>query len=172
MSAPPPYSPSYQPPTNQHGNYPAPPYHQQQNQYPPPMDGNAAAVVSYPPNMVQYAPPVQHYPQQTFGVGGTYVHQPYMQNTTTVITSQPAMVQAVHMMFQEYPVALTCPSCQAQVVTAVDYQVGTFAWLLCLGMSFLGLLICMFIPFCMDSCKDAVHHCPNCNNRLGVYRRM
>ena len=36
-------------------------------------------------------------------------------------------------------------------------------------LSFLG---CCLIPFCIDSCKDAVHTCPCCGQVVGRYQRL
>lgn len=146
MAAPPPYNEKEQYPP---GEY-RPPQPPPQGQYPPPQQGG------YPP------------PQQ----GGYLPVQQSATTNTTIITTQPAMVSAVPIVFHEFPVSMTCPSCRAQIVTAVHYDVGTMAWLLCLVMCFFGFWLCMFIPFCVDGCKDAIHHCPNCSVQLGVYRRM
>lgn len=158
---PPPYAEKDQYPPGQQQPYPPPgqpaqPGYQQQGGYPP-------AQGQYPPAQGQYRPPQQ---------GGYPLPQQGVHNTATVITTQPAMVAAVPMIFHEFPVSMCCPSCRAQIVTAVHYDVGTFAWVLCLIMFVTGFWICMFIPFCVDSCKDAIHNCPNCSVQLGVYRRM
>ena len=103
-----------------------------QYQYPPQQPG------PYPPQQ-PYQQPGGYLPQQ-----GGYPQPPPPQpgyisnNTTTVVTTQPAMVAAVPMIFHEFPVSMQCPSCQAQIVTAVHYDVGTFAWVLCLIMFVTG----------------------------------
>jgi len=196
MSAPPPYSsatsaPQYPPPEGQYpppgGQYPPPaaPYPPPGAQYPPPQQGGyqQGNEKSGPPyQQQQYAPPGGQYPPQQGGYpqGNEKSGLPYQQQQgyppppthTTVVMNQPALVTAAPVSFHEFPVALTCPSCRAQVVSAVHYDAGSFAWLLCIVMFCFGFWICCFIPFCVDSCKDAVHHCPNCSVTLGTYRRM
>ena len=120
MAAPPPYSenPQYLP----QGPYPP------QQPYPPPQDNNQPPQVPYPPQQ-----PYQSYQQPP-------LQQPNIvsNNTTTVVTTQPAMVAAVPMIFHEFPVSMQCPSCGAQIVTAVHYDIGTLAWVLCLIMCLFG----------------------------------
>jgi len=152
----PPAQPGY-PPAAQPGYPPA------QQGYPPAQPGYPPAQPGYPPAQPGYPPAQPGYQAANPG---------YTTNTTTIITAQPAVVTTRAVAFYEHPVSMVCPSCQAQVVSSVQYDVGTFAWLLCLLMAFFGFWICCFIPFCVDSCKDAIHNCPNCHVQLGVYRRM
>ncbi|CAJ1054070.1 lipopolysaccharide-induced tumor necrosis factor-alpha factor homolog isoform X1 [Xyrichtys novacula] len=71
-----------------------------------------------------------------------------------------------------YPALTTCPSCQTQVTTQVTYQVGTFAWLMCLVFVLCGLLFgCCLIPFFVNRFKDAFHTCPRCRRVLHVHKR-
>jgi len=131
---------------------PAPGYGQQP---PPPGYGQPA------PGYVQGPPP------QGYGM------QQQSANNTTVVMAHggpPVLVQGV--MFDQRPVAMTCPHCQAQISTSVSYRVGLLAWLVCLGLAFFGLWLCSFIPFCIPDCKDVVHHCPNCQRMVGEKKRM
>ena len=95
----------------------------------------------------QYPPQQPYPPQQQYQAGGYPPPQDQYQpqqpnlisnNTTTVVTTQPAIVAAVPMIFHEFPVSMQCPSCNAQIVTAVYYDVGTLAWVLCLIMCLFG----------------------------------
>ncbi|RNA07282.1 lipopolysaccharide-induced tumor necrosis factor-alpha factor [Brachionus plicatilis] len=79
---------------------------------------------------------------------------------------QPVLNQAL--MLGKDPAHVTCPTCKAQVITRVNYKSGGGTWLICIGLCFIGCdLGCQFIPFCVDSCKDSHHYCPNCNAFLG-----
>ncbi|CAN2390958.1 Possible membrane-associated motif in LPS-induced tumor necrosis factor alpha factor (LITAF) [Pristimantis euphronides] len=75
--------------------------------------------------------------------------------------------------FADTPVSCTCPSCRQNVISRIVYNTGLLAWLifgiLCLLGCWLG---CCLIPFCVDSCKDVDHFCPNCNHHLAKYKRL
>ncbi|KAM4716429.1 uncharacterized protein FYW61_016758 [Anableps anableps] len=32
--------------------------------------------------------------------------------------------------------------------------------------------LCSCLPFCINSCKDVEHRCPNCHNIIYIYKRM
>jgi lipopolysaccharide-induced tumor necrosis factor-alpha factor len=88
----------------------------------------------------------------------------------TVIINHAAVLVAP---FGFVPMRTTCPHCHSEITTAVEYEVGNYAWMICgiitligLFLAFCVLLGCCFIPFCMESCKDAVHICPNCRQTL------
>lgn len=107
---------------------------------PPPYDANA--------NMI---PPHHHQPHQQ--QHATYVH--------TIVTAPQVGPD---------PASITCPSCQKHIVTRLDYETSTkthiFAGLLCLFICW----PCFWIPYVIDSCKNANHYCPNCGAYIGTYR--
>lgn len=149
-----PYPPAqggYPPPAG----YGAPPpqggYPPQQG-YPPPQGG-------YPPPQAGYAPPPGGYPQ-----GSAATHN-------TVVVTQPAMT--VVQTFHESPVRTQCPHCRADIVTATQYEAGTFSWLICVILCLVGCQLgCCLIPFCMDGCQDVIHSCPNCRQQISRWNRM
>mmetsp|Transcript_17779 Transcript_17779/g.20158 ORF Transcript_17779/g.20158 Transcript_17779/m.20158 type:complete len:183 (+) Transcript_17779:110-658(+) len=67
----------------------------------------------------------------------------------------------------EDPVNVNCPFCKVVgVQTDVRRQPGGLTW--CCAL----IICCLFfplawIPFCVKSCLDAYHYCPNCRNFLG-----
>ncbi|XP_075255738.1 LITAF domain-containing protein-like [Convolutriloba macropyga] len=68
-----------------------------------------------------------------------------------------------------HPCTMQCSHCQAMITTNVSYTTGVGAWVICLLICFfVGPWGCCFIPFCVDSCKDATHTCPNCHATLGT----
>ena len=124
----PPPAQGYAPPPNQ-GYGPPPP-----GQYPPPDQGKG-----YPPPPAQYPPPQQAGYQQ----GGYpppvqpgYSSQQAVHNTTTIITTQPNTPQVLAVSFGEVPVNCTCPHCQAHIVTSVQYEAGSLAWIVCCVLLF------------------------------------
>ncbi|XP_060063400.1 cell death-inducing p53-target protein 1 homolog isoform X3 [Ylistrum balloti] len=116
------------------------------------------------------APPPAAYPAQPYGQPGQPGY-PQQQGQTTVVVAQPAVT--VVQQFRESPVHTRCPHCQAEVVTATQFETGTFTWIICLVLCIVGCdLGCCFIPFCVDGCKDVTHSCPNCKTVISRYNRM
>ncbi|KAJ9580410.1 hypothetical protein L9F63_003934 [Diploptera punctata] len=71
------------------------------------------------------------------------------------------------------PVNILCPYCGANVVTTIRREMGTFSWIMVVLLAFFGGYCCLcLIPFFVDSCKDAVHICPNCGKQIGRYKKM
>lgn len=149
------------------------------SQPPPPYPGKGPEPGAYPPQ--GQAPPqgyAQPYGQPAYGQPpyGQPYGQPVQpgyaqQGQTTVVLAQPAVT--VVQQFREAPVHTRCPHCQAEVVTATQYETGTFAWIICLVLCLVGCdLGCCLIPFCVDGCKDVVHTCPNCRHQISRYNRM
>ncbi|XP_077980665.1 lipopolysaccharide-induced tumor necrosis factor-alpha factor homolog [Glandiceps talaboti] len=92
--------------------------------------------------------------------------------TTTVVVTQPDSGETITVRaYGEMPVVVTCPSCQQNVLSRVSYEPGIMAWCCCVLLCFVGCLLCMWIPLCMNSCADAIHKCPNCHNHLRTHRR-
>ncbi|XP_022782537.1 lipopolysaccharide-induced tumor necrosis factor-alpha factor homolog [Stylophora pistillata] len=128
-------------------------------------------------NVTQPLPPAYPGPPD-YGANQTgvaYPQQPGFQGqpgTTTIIHTQPTHI-VMGMRFFENPTAMTCPYCQATIVTATTYVSGTLTWIACGGVALMGgWLGCCLIPFCIDACKDVIHSCPNCSRQVGVYRRV
>ncbi|KAK2139401.1 hypothetical protein NP493_6446g00002 [Ridgeia piscesae] len=92
---------------------------------------------------------------------------------TVTIIQQPVVTTTVVQLFRESPVQTVCPYCQANIVTAIHYDVGTFAWLIGAAICFFGCSLgCCLIPCCIDGCKDVVHTCPNCNQQISRWNRL
>ncbi|XP_055591747.1 lipopolysaccharide-induced tumor necrosis factor-alpha factor homolog [Uranotaenia lowii] len=68
------------------------------------------------------------------------------------------------------PASISCPSCNKHIITRLDYETSTkthiMAGLLCLFICW----PCFWIPYVVDSCKNANHYCPNCGAYIGTYR--
>jgi len=81
-------------------------------------------------------PQGQGYPQ--YGAG--YPAGQGFPNTSgppqTVIVQQPTSVSFQH--FGELPVQMVCPTCQATVVTGIEYDSGTLTWLVCAVLCLVG----------------------------------
>ncbi|KAK7161168.1 hypothetical protein R3I94_003988 [Phoxinus phoxinus] len=136
---------------------------------PPPYSGpqptqtgvNYPGPQAYPPPTDPHAAPYQP-PPYGFGAPATTV-QPIM---------VPVFTQAAVVSLTDVPGRVICPHCMTEVLTEIEYLSGLLTWLIC---GVLVLFVCWFcccIPFCMDSCKDVKHTCPNCKNVIRVYKRM
>merc|ERR1711971_1395827 len=149
---PPPYGATAPP---QQG-YPPPP---QQGYPPPPQQGFAPPQQGYvPPPQQGYVPPPQQ-PQQPVVVQVQHNSAPPVARTR----------------FEKFPMAMTCPHCQANITTATTTRSGGCAWLTGLGILFLSggfCCPCAFIPCCIDDFKDFIYSCPSCNRELGSFQRL
>ncbi|XP_040296555.1 lipopolysaccharide-induced tumor necrosis factor-alpha factor homolog [Bufo bufo] len=110
------------------------------------------------------------------GVGGAYPPPPpYGAGgpQPTVVVAPVTTTVFMGTSFTDTPASCTCPVCRQNIVTRIEYNTGLLVWLifgiLCLLGCWLG---CCLIPFCVDSCKDVDHYCPNCNHHLSKYKRL
>ncbi|XP_043919250.1 lipopolysaccharide-induced tumor necrosis factor-alpha factor homolog [Protopterus annectens] len=90
---------------------------------------------------------------------------------TGVVTNQPIVV-APPMVFKGTPVQMTCPSCKRDIMTQPVYKAGGMTWLICGILGIFGFWLCCWIPFVVDSCKDATHYCPQCRTIVGSYKPL
>ncbi|XP_054897144.1 cell death-inducing p53-target protein 1 homolog [Poeciliopsis prolifica] len=145
-------------------------------QYPQP------GVQQYPqPGAQQYPQPgVQQYPQpgvQQYPQPGVQQYpQPAQQLVVQyVATTQQNLHSGNHVLLvQHMPTdvagSMLCPHCKNNVVTSIEYKVGLLTWII-FGVLLLFCWPCSCIPFCVNSCKDVQHSCPECNNVLYLYKR-
>ncbi|XP_053695510.1 lipopolysaccharide-induced tumor necrosis factor-alpha factor homolog [Sabethes cyaneus] len=137
------------------------------------------------PGFITVAPGQQEQPQPTTA---GYPHMPPQQQSYPHPPPPPPYDANANMLPQNYgqptyvhtivtapqvgpdPASISCPSCQKHVITRLDYETSTkthiMAGLLCLFICW----PCFWIPYVIDSCKNANHYCPNCGAYIGTYR--
>uniref|UniRef100_A0A6G1SMU6 Lipopolysaccharide-induced tumor necrosis factor-alpha factor n=1 Tax=Aceria tosichella TaxID=561515 RepID=A0A6G1SMU6_9ACAR len=75
--------------------------------------------------------------------------------------------------FGPYPMRYTCPHCNAHVMTETHSTPGLLTYILSGALCILaGYLLCCLLPCCVRECKDIEHRCPNCQQRLGLFKRI
>ncbi|XP_058234291.1 lipopolysaccharide-induced tumor necrosis factor-alpha factor homolog [Hemibagrus wyckioides] len=88
-----------------------------------------------------------------------------------VVSVQTVYVQPTS--FGDVPAQTCCPVCAQTVVTRLEHNSGSMAWLVCAGLCIIGCIYgCCLIPFCVDGLKDVTHFCPNCNSAIGTFKRL
>ncbi|XP_053600299.1 lipopolysaccharide-induced tumor necrosis factor-alpha factor homolog isoform X2 [Plodia interpunctella] len=68
------------------------------------------------------------------------------------------------------PMIMTCPSCNHQIVTRIERTATSRTHLIaCLLFCFI-CWPCTCLPYCMNSCNNIDHYCPNCSAYIGGYK--
>ncbi len=61
-----------------------------------------------------------------------------------------------------------CPACGYQGYSEVEFDVGSCAiWSAC-GLFLVTGIFCCWIPYVVDTCKDAKHYCRQCHRQIGI----
>ncbi|VDN06946.1 unnamed protein product [Thelazia callipaeda] len=92
------------------------------------------------------------------------------------VSHTPSMMVNIKEYLSDQPQFIDCPSCKIHNVTEVKFVPGLFTWItffiiLIAGICILPLFF-LWVPFLMDSFKDAHHYCSNCKVWIGNYRRL
>ncbi|XP_070506893.1 lipopolysaccharide-induced tumor necrosis factor-alpha factor homolog [Chironomus tepperi] len=100
---------------------------------------------------------------QSFTAQGQHQHQFYPGQQ-----GAPVVTIIANTIYGPDPKVITCPSCGQMVTTRIDYESSTKTHLMA-GLLCLLIWPCFWLPYAIDSCKNANHLCPSCNAYLGTY---
>ena len=95
---------------------------------------------------------------------------PYSARNEYVVEVEPCLPPVVASLGSQ-PQGMQCPQCHQQILTKLSYHSGDATWLYCFFMYLAGCQLCCCLPFCVDSCQDADHHCPHCDALIGKYKQ-
>lgn len=151
------------------------PQHEQQQQqtyyqpppaYSPPGQQLASSVPMQPKDNSSAPPP----PGMYHPVSSHASNQPTQQQPQPMIIYQNTVTQA---QFGPYPMRYTCPNCNAHVMTETHSTPGLLTYILSGALLFLAFYCCCcLVPCCVRECKDIEHRCPNCQHKLGLFKRI
>ncbi|XP_045492206.1 lipopolysaccharide-induced tumor necrosis factor-alpha factor homolog [Colias croceus] len=65
---------------------------------------------------------------------------------------------------------VVCVSCGQHITTRVERMPSVRTHLFALLICLIGCWPCACLPYCVESCNNADHYCPNCNSYVGSYR--
>ncbi|KAF5278106.1 hypothetical protein FQR65_LT03622 [Abscondita terminalis] len=68
------------------------------------------------------------------------------------------------------PTYIVCPRCTHLILTSTHTRISSVNHVSAIILCLCGCWPCCFIPYCIDSCKNIYHYCPNCSLFLGVYQ--
>ncbi|KAM7386726.1 hypothetical protein PAMA_009378 [Pampus argenteus] len=130
----------------------------------PPLNYGGAA-----PQPGMYPPPPVFSPSPVGPPPGAYQGVAFNPGPAVPVTvTQMVVTPALH----DVPGQTLCPHCQQTVVTQTEHTAGLMTWAICGGLAIFGCFLCCCIPFCVDSCQDVEHRCPNCNKVIYIYKRL
>ncbi|CAI79282.1 LITAF domain-containing protein [Caenorhabditis elegans] len=88
----------------------------------------------------------------------------------------PSMLVNAKKYLSDRPQLLDCPRCKVHGETELRFVNGFFTYvsffiILIFGFAILPLFF-LWVPFCVETFKDAEHYCPSCRAWIGTYRRL
>lgn len=126
---------------------------------------------SYYPPPPSYSPPGEEPKSHASAPPPPGLHAPNHQSQQ----AQPMIIYSnttiTPVQFGPYPIPYTCPNCNNNVMTETHSTPGLLTYILSGALCFLACyLVCC--PCCIRECKDIEHRCPNCQTKLGLFKRI
>ncbi|XP_061737312.1 lipopolysaccharide-induced tumor necrosis factor-alpha factor homolog isoform X2 [Nerophis ophidion] len=72
----------------------------------------------------------------------------------------------------DVPGQVTCINCHTHGITRTRYINGALTWVIAGVLGFFCFWPCLFIPFCLNTCKDVEHSCSTCGTVLHIHKQM
>ncbi|VDK65093.1 unnamed protein product [Onchocerca ochengi] len=92
------------------------------------------------------------------------------------ISQTPSMLVNIKEYLSDQSQFIDCPCCKVHGITEVKFTIGFFTWISFLIILMAGIFILplffLWVPFFVDTFKDAHHYCSNCKVWIGTYRRL
>jgi lipopolysaccharide-induced tumor necrosis factor-alpha factor len=127
----------------------------QQNVYPEVQYGQQP---NYQPGYAQ-SPPPQNFQQQQPN------YNPNVQQVHVIPANlgQPVMIVQMGQAYIINGIDYNfCRHCNRGTNSRIYVVPGLGTWLICLGLAIIGLILCCWIPFCIDDMKDKTFVCTEC----------
>ncbi|XP_022907865.2 uncharacterized protein [Onthophagus taurus] len=83
---------------------------------------------------------------------------------------RPVLVDSGNLLWGPDPMPAACQRCGTYIITQTTNQRSNMTHFAALALCICGCWPCCLLPYCMNSCKNTYHYCPNCNSYLGMYR--
>ncbi|CAK5012871.1 unnamed protein product [Meloidogyne enterolobii] len=92
------------------------------------------------------------------------------------VSNSPSLLVNANKLLSDRPQLIDCPRCKAHGYTEIKFVAGLFSWVSFLIILIAGVFILplffLWVPFIIETFKDAEHRCPNCKSHIGTFRRM
>ncbi|CAD8112953.1 unnamed protein product [Paramecium primaurelia] len=136
-----------------------------QQQYQVPLQTDNQQVYTQPMNNYASQPQYTPNPQQVVRVQGS----PYpAQQELVVVNNQLANATQSQILCNSsrFAILMTCPYCQKQGLTKIDFKAGSGTWCCCFILFLFICCIC-WVPFVAEKCQDVNHLCSSCGQLVG-----